>query len=553
MKSPIIFTFILISLFSFSGVPKAEAAAPNAPAITPNALNGLTYVSYPFNFQATDPDGNQIRYVIDWNNDGVDDETVPSSFVNSGTTVTASNPSTLWTVAGSYRFRVRTIDSTGQSSANSTGFVTVVNAPTVDLKVDYLDGPVTFGGAPYSYTLSWTNTNSTSCTASGSWSGSKNLNSSQAFNAMPEGNYTYTLTCSNAAGTASDTVNMGVANPIFAPDPVITTPAACDSGAINLTWTAVSNATSYEVSADNFARTFIVGNVTSFSDTGLNPGSTHNYYVRGLNQTSGPNNYNDIYYSHLAQGTAAPACVQQPSVTLTPESLIIKKGTPTNLTWSTSGSINGCQAFGDWSGMKAVGGGTESTGNLNTLRTYQYSIVCYVSNSTSTVTAQGSVLVIDGDVNAVSPKDYGATTTVTWTTQNTAGLVCEVTDGTDSWSPATSGTQASHVLSGPGQYVLACGPDLTHLVLLDAAQVLVNSTPILTVSPRVVRPGDDATLYWTVYENGCTLRGGGTQQAIAGTGSASFQVTAKTTYTASCPSTGSAAVTVEITPTGFES
>ena len=82
-------------------------------------------------------------------------------------------------------------------------------APTVDLRVNGSNGPLSLS-APASYTLSWTSTNAASCTASGSWSGAQATGSSQGINNVGGGTYTYTLTCSNPSGSASDSVTVNV-------------------------------------------------------------------------------------------------------------------------------------------------------------------------------------------------------------------------------------------------------------------------------------------------------------------------------------------------------
>lgn len=104
---------------------------PNPPATTPQPFSGNTNTSYPFTFQGTDPDNDQIRYAIDWNNDGLVDEYAPSTgYVASGTTKTASNPIALWPAANTYTFRVRTEDNKGGFSSWSTPQVTV--APVIN-------------------------------------------------------------------------------------------------------------------------------------------------------------------------------------------------------------------------------------------------------------------------------------------------------------------------------------------------------------------------------------------------------------------------------------
>jgi len=60
-------------------------------------------------------------------------------------------------------------------------------------------------------TLTWSTSNASSCTASGSWSGSKALSGSETITPDSEGQKSYTLTCSNSAGTStSRTVSTNV-------------------------------------------------------------------------------------------------------------------------------------------------------------------------------------------------------------------------------------------------------------------------------------------------------------------------------------------------------
>ena len=102
------------------------------------------------------------------------------------------------------------------------------SAPTVDLKINGSQGPY-LASPPGSYTLSWTSTNAASCVASSAWEGALATNGSQAFQNIPAGTYTYTLTCSNPAGSASDSVAVQIlSNPqvsISVPE-VLTAPAS---------------------------------------------------------------------------------------------------------------------------------------------------------------------------------------------------------------------------------------------------------------------------------------------------------------------------------------
>jgi hypothetical protein len=61
-------------------------------------------------------------------------------------------------------------------------------------------------------TLTWSSINTTSCAASGAWTGSQATNGSATITAAASaGTATYTLACNNANGTASSTANLTVA------------------------------------------------------------------------------------------------------------------------------------------------------------------------------------------------------------------------------------------------------------------------------------------------------------------------------------------------------
>lgn len=105
--------------------------APTAPTITGPAT-GTTGSPVTFSFTATDSDGDQVRYGIDWDNNGTVDVWAPSSGrVNSGV---ASSATYTWPTAGTFTFRARTEDDNGTLSGWSAAkTVTVSNAPSVNL------------------------------------------------------------------------------------------------------------------------------------------------------------------------------------------------------------------------------------------------------------------------------------------------------------------------------------------------------------------------------------------------------------------------------------
>ena len=84
--------------------------------------------------------------------------------------------------------------------------------PSVDLKANNQDGTIRLT-SPAQYLLSWTSSNADTCTASGSWTGTKGQSGSTNYTGITTGSYTYTLTCSNPIGSASDSVTVIVYNP----------------------------------------------------------------------------------------------------------------------------------------------------------------------------------------------------------------------------------------------------------------------------------------------------------------------------------------------------
>ena len=89
-----------------------------------------------------------------------------------------------------------------------TGTGNVATRPRVAFSVS--SPSVMYGGSAM---LSWNVANNpTSCTAGGSWSGSKAASGSQSTGGNSAGTYTYALTCSNNGGTSSKSVSL-VVNP----------------------------------------------------------------------------------------------------------------------------------------------------------------------------------------------------------------------------------------------------------------------------------------------------------------------------------------------------
>jgi sugar lactone lactonase YvrE len=85
--------------------PPATPAQPAGPA------TGTTGDSLSYSASAADPEGDQVRYGWDWNNDGTVDEW--SGFVASGT---ADSRAHVWAIAGTYSVQVKAEDAGGAQS-----------------------------------------------------------------------------------------------------------------------------------------------------------------------------------------------------------------------------------------------------------------------------------------------------------------------------------------------------------------------------------------------------------------------------------------------------
>jgi len=82
------------------------------------------------------------------------------------------------------------------------------NSPTVDIKANNSDGPITIA-YNYAATLTWTSQNANSCTAAGAWSGTKLTSGSESTGNLTSSK-TYTITCFGLGGSASDSVAINV-------------------------------------------------------------------------------------------------------------------------------------------------------------------------------------------------------------------------------------------------------------------------------------------------------------------------------------------------------
>jgi len=115
----------------------------------------------------------------------------------------------------------------------------------------------------------------------------------------------------NAAGTgySSSASFTTIATILAIPTDLTATQALCGTGQINLSWTAASGATSYDIERDSLLLN--VGNITANNHTGLAASSAHAYRVRAVNGGG------SSAWSAIVNQTAPATCAPLPDLTAT--------------------------------------------------------------------------------------------------------------------------------------------------------------------------------------------------------------------------------------------
>jgi hypothetical protein len=108
--------------------------APSGPTIK-GKTGGKPGTAYSYTFNAIDPKGDQVRYIINWG----DGKTDTSSFYSSGTDFTLKH---IWTEAGTYVLKAKAEDNHGLIGPEGTLTVTMpknkaLNTPFVQFQQQY--------------------------------------------------------------------------------------------------------------------------------------------------------------------------------------------------------------------------------------------------------------------------------------------------------------------------------------------------------------------------------------------------------------------------------
>lgn len=444
---------------------------------------------------------------------GIDEKTATIRGVSAGTSTISGQG---WTA------------SNGATNCQLGGtFITVTEppppAPTVNLKANGQDSlTVTY---PTPVTLSWQTTSSpTSCTASGSWNGSKTPSGGSENIGSPNvGTYTYTITCSNAGGTGSDSVALEVNTPAA---PSVDLKANGQDGLtaiyptnVTLSWTVSGNATTCTASDSWSGAKSVTG---GSQNLGTLAAGTYNYTITCSNAGGDDSDWVQVQINNPASPTVDLKANGQDSLVAT---------YPTNITlsWTTTGNPSNCTASGSWSGSKATTGGSTNLGTAP-VGNYTYTLTCSNPGGSN----QDSVPVIIStppppppvapppiapppvtpppvtpppvapppvapppvapppaptvNLTATSPVNNNQTTTLTWTSTNTTSCTAIQGPGFNTGN-TTNGSDQSDPLSSNGSpytFTIRCtGPGGT---TTDTEIVTVNTPPPPPVTPPPVAP-----------------------------------------------------------------
>jgi hypothetical protein len=407
-------------------------------------------------------------------------------------------------------------------SATQSVTVDVGNAPAPTVTISANPMAPAYNG---STTVSWSSTNASSCSASGGWSGTKATSGSQSFSSLTT-DQTYTLTCSGAGGSATQsvTVDVGAAPPTVTISANPMAPAY--NGSTTVTWSS-TNATSCTASGD-WTGTKATSGSQSFSN--LTTDQTYTLSCTGAGGSA-------------SQSVTVDVGAVPPTVTISANPMAPAYNGNTTVTWSSTNATS-CTASGGWSGTKATSG-SQSFSSLTADQTYTLSCTGSGGSASQSVTVDvGSppapTLSLSASPTSVA---YNGSTTLSWSSTNATS--CTASGG---WTgtKATSGSETRSSLTANATFTLACtgaGGSVT-----QSASVTVASGPptvTLSASPAWVNPNTSSTLSWTsTNATSCTASGGWSGTKATSGSESTGNLTQDKSYTLTCTGSGGNAVSM---------
>ena len=347
-------------------------------------------------------------------------------------------------------------------------------------------------------TLTWSSTNTTSCTAGGPWSNAGTLSGSGLTDPI-NSNTTYTFQCTGPGGTTpvqSVTVTVGASTGV---NQLTISPASIVQGSsATVSWSAKGKGPN--MSGPGFSVTNVPETVpftgSRVVGSTLSPGT----YTYSLSSLVGPSAMPYVATTN-ATLVVVPAA---PTATLSVAPTTVTSGDRATLTWSSTNTTN-CTAGGPWSNAGTLSGsGLTDPINSNTTYTFQ----CTGPGGTTPVqsvtvkaivpfqTPPAPVVTISASPVSVPS---GGISVITWSTVNaTQGCTAS---GDWSGPQAETGTYVTGPLTtGSHTYTLTCygglrRPGSSSITVTATAGAIPTVSVVATPSSLTV--GGSTSLSWT--------------------------------------------------------
>lgn len=271
--------------------------------------------------------------------------------------------------------------------------------------------------------------------------------------ATPGAGYAYQVASRDLAGnttTASVTVNGGPSDTTPPTAPGNLTATATAPSSIALSWQAATDnvgVTSYAVSRDGTPITTLPGTATTYTDTGLVPGSTYSYTVTasdGTGNTSPPSN---TATATTVADTTPPTAPGTPVATGVTASQV-------SLSWTASTDnvgVTGYRVVRDGTIIAAVSGTSYTDASVSPSTQYAYQVIAYDAAGNST--ASGTLSVITPAPGTLFSDGFETGDLSQWTTNS--GLTAQATrahTGAYAAEEASTGATTYAYRTLPGSY-----------------------------------------------------------------------------------------------------
>jgi len=407
-------------------------------------------------------------------------------------------------------------------------------SPTVQIAAD----PATIYEGQ-SATLTWTSTSATVCEIQPEVGGGLPPNGSATVS--PTETTTYTITATSGGGTATDTVTVTVEPP--PPPPTVTIsadPATIDYGAsTTLTWSS-TDATACSI--DQGVGTVVPPEGGSID---VSPTETTTYTITA----TGP-------VGETATDTVIVTVIPPPppTVTISADPASIDYGASATLTWSST-NAESCTIN---QGIGAVDLNGSTTVSLTATTTYTITAtgiggIAEPATDSVTITVApppAPTVMISADPESI---DYGATSTLSWTSTNADTVTIEPGIGV----VEASGTREVSPTLTKTYTITATGIGGIAEPATDSVTITVAPPPAPTVTispdPESIPNGESATLTWSSnYATSCEIQPGVGTVDLNGSVSVSPNETTVYTITATGIGGGTATDTATVTVVGCD-